>query len=441
MTRKIDTQSVLAFLEDDGLRDLMRQSMREYLTWDELLKLPLPHGMSALDTWDLLGALRRAGAIFNPIPDVHDWVYWYTPTQRISANLSQVEYMCRDNSTLNRISAGNSNQQLIVQSRIEETIAAASLDGLVDSAEEIAEMLALGRAPRNPNERLIFNADQLAMDIGEYEDEPFSRGLLVRLHRRLLEGVDTRRLVFAERRRGVSQESFPPRLLEELANRQMDMICEYANGYTGDTFDHDIVRALIVRDSVRGYRVLPYASGSVARLVFALHALKNGLPLLSKLPITRAALEWEDGTRTTESFDSAVILYQPYSQYKESDITPFVTIMTRLLLQLLEELESEIERDEKRDAEIRDVLHEDVTLNHRQRSILGRAMRYPDAEFSIRYHKTKHNVAYATARADLLKLVETGYLIQVERGQTFVFLRGPRLDELLGERLATTGDS
>jgi len=66
-------------------------------------------------------------------------------------------------------------------------------------------------------------------------------------------------------------------------------------------------------------------------------------------------------------------------------------------------------------------LQNDPSLNHRQRSILSRAIRHPDAEFSISYHRTNYNVAYATARADLLALVEKGYLTQQKRQKAFVF--------------------
>ena len=66
-------------------------------------------------------------------------------------------------------------------------------------------------------------------------------------------------------------------------------------------------------------------------------------------------------------------------------------------------------------------LQNDPSLNHRQRSILSRAIQHPDADFSIGYHRINHNIAYATARADLLALVDKGYLVQQQRQKAFVF--------------------
>ena len=42
-------------------------------------------------------------------------------------------------------------------------------------------------------------------------------------------------------------------------------------------------------------------------------------------------------------------------------------------------------------------MREDPSLNHRQRTMLRRALRLPDSEFRIGYHRTAHGIAYATA--------------------------------------------
>lgn len=85
----------------------------------------------------------------------------------------------------------------------------------------------------------------------------------------------------------------------------------------------------------------------------------------------------------------------------------------------------------QRDESVLHALRSDPSLNHRQRSILGRATRHTDAEFSISYHRTNHNVAYATARADLLDLVDKGYLMQDTSQKVFVFRARPDLQSRL----------
>jgi len=68
-----------------------------------------------------------------------------------------------------------------------------------------------------------------------------------------------------------------------------------------------------------------------------------------------------------------------------------------------------------------------MNLNHRQRLILGRALRNPDAEFRIGYHKTNHGITYVTVRKDLLGLVAAGYLSSRKIGKRLVFSPAPGL--------------
>jgi len=112
------------------------------------------------------------------------------------------------------------------------------------------------------------------------------------------------------------------------------------------------------------------------------------------------------------------------------DNTAYHTTAAQLALIELRKLEATIESWELRDAEMRRILHKDPLLNARQRTVLARALRDPDAEFRIRYHQSNHNIHYATARRDLVELHEKGYLTMELRGKTHVFTRGRRLDEL-----------
>ncbi|MHB1018557.1 MAG: hypothetical protein ACYC2X_11840, partial [Coriobacteriia bacterium] len=72
------------------------------------------------------------------------------------------------------------------------------------------------------------------------------------------------------------------------------------------------------------------------------------------------------------------------------------------------------------------------SLNHRQRSVIGRALRVPDATFRIGYHRTTHGIGYATAHRDFAELVERGYLTETTEGRMKVFRAGPALEERIG---------
>jgi len=61
-------------------------------------------------------------------------------------------------------------------------------------------------------------------------------------------------------------------------------------------------------------------------------------------------------------------------------------------------------------------------LNHRQLALLNRALKKPHSVFYVESHRSSHNVAYQTARTDLLKLEELGLLEKRKRGKVFVFM-------------------
>ena len=104
------------------------------------------------------------------------------------------------------------------------------------------------------------------------------------------------------------------------------------------------------------------------------------------------------------------------------------------VLVALQDLQWSLSELEKRDEELRALLQRDPEINHRQRSILGRALRNPSAEFRIAHHKNTHNVVYATARADLLQLVEKGMLVLEKNGRAMVFTPRPHLRQYIEEQ-------
>ena len=66
--------------------------------------------------------------------------------------------------------------------------------------------------------------------------------------------------------------------------------------------------------------------------------------------------------------------------------------------------------------------------------MLSRALDHPEASFRIQTHKRHYRVAYATARADLLKLADMGFLEYARGKRAFVFTPSPGLRAALRAR-------
>ncbi|MEL7666604.1 MAG: hypothetical protein AAGU73_00165 [Actinomycetota bacterium] len=417
--------------DNEEIQTLLKRVMATHITWDEFLEMPLPDEMSPLAFWNLIRALKRTFGIEVPVPDIYGNEYWYLRTHEIADSIAQIQCQCRADSSLYRRLTATKNAPVLVRSRIEETVASALLDGLDVSVEDYNDMLRMNRPPRTDNELLVANTLAALDEIDEMVARPFTPELLLRMRDMVLEGVDPTGLVRTRSRLGTVGTEYDASVLLTHSEEQLQYICDYANHITGEIHDHAVFRALLLPDLFRVYRPLPEANSQVGRLVFRLYTLKTGIPVLGMLPISQFRLDWED-----DRLSSALVSYSPgaYMADRErqgTDLTDYATLSLQLALIALVDLHWKLHQLEREDDELRSLLQRDPEINHRQRSILGRALKNPAAEFRIAYHKATHNVVYATARADLLELVDKGYLVMGKKGRAMVFTPREGLREFI----------
>ena len=177
----------------------------------------------------------------------------------------------------------------------------------------------------------------------------------------------------------------------------------------------------------------------MSRIVFRLFALKAGYPVLAYLPIS----DWEQRFLSGDLPEIGAPgdeIPPRLSRYREVDITPWLTAQLRLVARALDDLRRQIDHAEEADDDMRRRLDENSRLNHRQRSVLIRALRQRDATFTIGYHRTTHGISYPTAHGDLLELSDQGYLVTTKRGRAFVFEVSAELDRLLGSGAGSEAD-
>ena len=410
---------------------VLQRASRAHLPWSEFLTLDLPPEMSVSESWDLLERVQRSVGIEIPVPDFEGNEYWYVRTHQITDALCRLQCRCRSDSSLHRRLSTTRGRRTVTRTRIDETIAAAQMDGLDIARDEAYALLQLDLKPRTGTQRIVRNTLTAIGELDTLVDKPFTPELFERLRETLLAGVEPGSWQVTEPRRGLVSQDFADDAVRAGSDIQLRRICDYANHQTGDEYDHPVFRALLLPDLFRVYRPLPDMNSQVGRLVYRLYALKADLPVLGMIPLSHVKLAWAEGT-----LDSPFVHYGPEEYFEGrahagTDLTDYATQAVALALTGLATIQSQQDRLEQRDAELRDLLQRDPELNHRQRSVLGRALRNPQAEFRIAYHKTTHSIVYATARADLLELVERGYLEQQTRGRAFVFVPRPRLREFI----------
>ena len=122
-----------------------------------------------------------------------------------------------------------------------------------------------------------------------------------------------------------------------------------------------------------------------------------------------------------------------YTETDENDLNYFIIYQTEVINRAIKQLHAYIERKRKEVLNVEAQLKYLRRLNHRQQALIIHALRHPFQEYTIASHQRSHGIAYGTARADLLELVNLELLEQGKRGKAMVFDVSVQLKERLME--------
>lgn len=184
---------------------------------------------------------------------------------------------------------------------------------------------------------------------------------------------------------------------------------------------HPVVRAIVLHFWLGYDHYFEDGNGRTARAVFYWAMLRQDYWLTEFLTIStilhKAPVAYAQSFLLTETDDN--------------DLTYFLIFHLGVLKRALAALEAYLERKIQEVQEVEALVRGSSGLNHRQRALVGDALRDAHARYTIEGHRASHAVVYQTARSDLLDLIERGLLEQRREGRAFVF--APPRD--LGERL------
>ena len=413
-----DVERIIAVVSRNDVRHALLRSTATPVPIESLSDLPLPEGLTHEQTLDLLTALQRLAAIYSPIPDREGRMHWFVQTHRIRRSLSTIDQHCTTYSQLHERVISRSGARFVVQSNVDETVATARLDGVDVDYETAKDLLLMRRQPRTIEERLVVNHYRLSEELQGLVDRPWTLATLIDLYSQLTYGIPSH---LTRTPSGVDRST------EDAVVRGL---CSYANAAHLQSCTHPAVVALIIRAVTAYWDLFPAWNGMMSRILFRFAALKTGYPVLGYLPISRSELMLQEavGPRPTAPVPGPPVL----DSWQETNSTAWLDTQLSLVVHALHQLGSRMERAAAIDEAVQRELREDETLNHRQRSIIGRALRIPDATFRIGYHRSTHGIGYATAHRDFAELVDKGYLTESFEGRMKVFRAGPELEHRVG---------
>jgi Fic family protein len=406
------------------IHGLFQRANREYVYWDKFKQLTVP-GVDPKTAWTALKLNRRTGARYVPIQSVDGLPFWYTLTDELQRSLMVIERQGGGwvGTTAREVSR-DARRTYLLRQLMEEAIASSQIEGAATTRRAAKEMLRTGREPETRGERMILNNYRTIGRIRELSSQPLTPQLLLDLQASLTAGTlndasEVGRfrndadddIVVGDTTGQVLYVPPPARMLPD----QVQALCEWANHDADDEFVHPVLKAAMLHFWLAYLHPFCDGNGRTARALFYLHALRHGYWLLEYVSISRVIL------RRRAQYAKAFL----YSEVDDNDLTYFLTFHVHAIEKALEEFWEYVEGKVQEDQALEVRVAKDGGFNHRQRALLSRALKDTATVFTIESHRASHNVAYATARSDLLGLAGRGYLIQVREGRAFAFVAAP----------------
>ncbi len=411
---------------------------REYIHWDKLRHLDPPAGLSHEEWWWMIKLGRGAALRRLPLADPAGRQFVYGTPDAVQRLLHFVDQRCSGAIAMPEvvIADDQARQHYLVNSLMEEAIRSSQLEGASTSRRVAKDLLRTGREPADRSERMIAN-NYRALQFMREMGPSLTPETVLELHRILTDGTlddpqaagrlqtttDDRIAVF-DRQDGRVVHEPPP--ADQLPAR-LAALCAFANEpQDSEPFIHPVVRGIVLHFWLAYDHPFEDGNGRTARALFYWYMRTRGYWLVEYLSISRILAD------APAQYSKAFLL----TETDDRDTTYFLLYQLNVIERAVAELHDYLDRKIAEQREIGRLLKADATLyNHRQRALLGHAVRTAGQRYTFQGHAASHGVTHETARNDIVPLVEHGLLVRSRAGRRYVFTAPPDLPE----RLKQTG--
>lgn len=396
-----------------------------YMHWDKLRQLTPPSGLSQEEWW--LGIKIARTQLYRQLPlkDPAGRPFKFAVPDHVQEMLHRVDRKGGGRIELPEpIINPETRDRYIFNSIVEEAITSSQLEGAATTRQVAVDMIRYGNKPKNTSEQMIFNNYEAINQIRNLRNQSLTPQMVLRLHEIL-----TKETLEDPKAAGRLQETSDDRVkvvdnvshrvlhipppAEQLKARLVQM-CEFANDVDNTKgFVHPIIRAIVLHFWLAYDHPFVDGNGRTARALFYWSMLSQDYWLFEYVSISRILRE------APAQYGRSYL----YSETDENDLTYFVIYQLEVILRAIDDLEFYIHKKVAQTQNVINLLKTTKGLNHRQIALLSHAIRHPAKEYSIKSHQNSHNIAYATARADLFDLAKKDFLhMRKLGGRSYTFI-------------------
>ena len=404
---KGDDNRIMKLIFDDDFNQIIREVNENYYYWDKVKHLQMPEGVKPGEVW-VIAKLRRNNTPYRL--RFGKYVFTWSLTTVIQELLHLFDLNIGGTLESKSIIPSDDKNKYLISSIMEEAIASSQIEGAVTTRKEAKDMLRKNKNPRNKSEQMILNNYISIQKILEWKNEDLTEEKLLELHRLVSNNtldnkIDEGRFRTDNEVKVVDVSDgevvhFPPKF-EELSELIKSLINSF-NRNEEEVFTHPIIKASILHFMI-GY-IHPFVDGNgrTARALFYWYLLRKGYWLTEYMSISRMIL------KSKEQYAKAYI----YTETDENDMTYFINYQLRTMKLAFNALREYIQRKIEEKRRVNDFIKID-NVNERQALILKWVYEEPSLILSVKEIETRLTVSNQTARTDLQRLVDLGYLINI----------------------------
>lgn len=294
-----------------------------------------------------------------------------------------------------------------VSSLMEESIASSQMEGAVTTTKKAKEMLRRNDRPKDKSERMIVNNYEAMQFIKAHTEQPLTPEIIKDIHRIVTDGtLDSKYSgVFRDNDDVVVQNPLTGDVYHQPVPREeieesIQQLCDFIND--DSEFMHPVIKGIILHYVIAYVHPFEDGNGRVARTLFYWYELRSGYRIMEYLALSKY-IKAHKG-----KYEESYI----FGETDGNDMTYFIRFNLKALSESIDRFEVYLKKkiDEERSA--KNKLSE-YGLNDRQVRLVSCLM---DGEtVTVRSIQNQFGVSMNTARADIRKLNDMGFLKEIGR--------------------------
>ncbi len=394
----------MQLLDDPLLLWLPRLVQEPYWHPDQILSRPAPDGLKHEHWLPILRYLRAVTRRTLPFFDVGGSPFVFSMTDQMVEVLHRTDRteFFKDDKLPH---APDLIHMARAQAMMEESWASVSLSGESLPRQDTIEMLRSGRHPNHRAEEKVMKLHQVVKRLPELTKQKITPDSLAALNDELVGGSSVR-----------VADTDNPRIPARLLAPRLAALCEFAGSETlGEPFLHPLIRAVLAAAWLLHDAPFVNGNGRTSRLLLYWAAVRAGHTSFQMISVSSIMAEHQ--------IAPAELLRRALTD--DRDLTYFLVPTMGAIQLAMKRMHEQLLQRQSQISEGRNSWNTTGLLNIRQEAVVLSAMKNPGTLFTIDAHRQDHDLAYATARADLLHLEQIGLMLKRKRGKGFVFETAP----------------